>query len=474
MKNYKYYFFSVVFTLLVLNINAQIKVNPLFSDDMILQRNSEVAIWGKADANQKISIQSSWDKKKTNTQSDADGNWSVKIETPEAGGPYNINIKSSNSAVKLSNVLIGEVWIASGQSNMQMTLNGYTHEPVLGSLDMIANANNSNIRLFTFKRVTSKDPIRDVKGKWLVSNSENAAVFSAIGYSFAKYLNKVLDVPIGIINTSWGGTPAEAWTDSKTLVDNFKKSEIKNYREGKPKNHDPSALFNGMINPLIPFKIRGALWYQGESNVRRANNYTKLMNVMIEGWRREWNQGSFPFYFVQIAPFRYSGSDNSESAYLREAQLKTMLQTKNSGMAVTLDIGNEFSIHPDKKIIIGKRLAYWALAKDYKIKGIPFSGPVYKSIEIKEDKAIVDFDYAESGFIFLNSKINGFEIAGEDKVFYPASVKVMYGKKNSTLTISSDKVKEPVAVRYGWKNYLKGDLYNTQGLPASSFRSDNW
>mgnify|MGYP001571206418 FL=1 len=474
MKNYKYCFFSVVFTLLVININAQIKVGPLFSNDMILQRNSEVPIWGEADANQEISIQSSWNQKKTTTKADSDGNWSVKIETPEAGGPYNIDIISSNSNVKLSNVLIGEVWITSGQSNMQMTLNGYTHEPVLGSLDMIANANNTNIRLFTFKRVTSNKPIRDVKGKWLVSNSENTAVFSAIGYSFANYLNKVLDIPIGIINTSWGGTPAEAWTDNKTLVENFKKSEIKNFREGKPKNHDPSALFNGMINPLIPFKIRGALWYQGESNVSRANNYTKLMNVMIDGWRREWNQGSFPFYFVQIAPFKYSGSNKSESAYLREAQLKTMLQTKNSGMAVTLDIGKEFSIHPDKKIIIGKRLAYWALANDYKVKGVPFSGPVYKSIEINEDKAIVDFDYAESGFIFLNSKINGFEIAGEDKVFHPASVKVMYGNKNSTLTISSDKVKEPVAVRYGWKNYLKGNLYNTKGLPASSFRSDNW
>nr|MBC8298490.1 hypothetical protein [Pelagibacterales bacterium] len=243
MKNYKYCFFSVVFTLLVININAQIKVGPLFSDDMVLQRNSEVPIWGEADANQEISIQSSWNQKKTTTKADSDGNWSVKIETPEAGGPYNIDIISSNSNVKLSNVLIGEVWITSGQSNMQMTLNGYTHEPVLGSLDMIANANNTNIRLFTFKRVTSNKPIRDVKGKWLVSNSENTAVFSAIGYSFANYLNKVLDIPIGIINTSWGGTPAEAWTDNKTLVENFKKSEIKNYREGKPKNHDPSALF---------------------------------------------------------------------------------------------------------------------------------------------------------------------------------------------------------------------------------------
>ena len=474
MKNYKYCFFSVVLTLLVLNINAQIEVGPLFSDDMILQRNSKVSIWGEADANQKISIQSSWNKKKTTTQSDADGNWLAKIETPKAGGPYNIDIKSSNSTVTLSNVLIGEVWITSGQSNMQMTLNGYANEPVLGSLDMIANANNSNIRLFTFERVTSKEPIRSVKGKWLVSNSENTAAFTAIGYSFAKYLNKVLDVPIGIINTSWGGTPAEAWTDSKTLVENFKKSEIKNFTENKRKSHDPSALFNAMINPLIPFKIRGALWYQGESNVRRANNYTKLMNVMIDGWRREWNQGSFPFYFVQIAPYRYSGSDKSESAYLREAQLKTMLQTKNSGMAVTLDIGNEFSIHPDKKIIIGKRLAYWALAKDYKIKGIPFSGPVYKSIEINDDKAIVDFDYAESGFVFFNGKINGFEIAGEDKIFHPASVSIMYGKNVSKLTITSDKVKKPVAVRYGWKNYLKGNLYNTKGLPASSFRSDNW
>ena len=468
----KHLLFSLFFIFLY-NLNAQIKVSPLFSDDMILQRNSEVPIWGSSNANEKISIILSWNHERVSTLADKNGNWKVDISTPDAGGPYFIKISSSNSALNFSNILIGEVWITSGQSNMQMTLNGYANEPILGSLDMISNSNNSNIRLFTFERASSKKPISDVKGKWLVSNPENTAAFSAIGYSFAKYLNKVLNIPIGIINTSWGGSPAEAWTDKQTLENNFKKSEIRN-NNNKAVHHNPSGLFNAMINPLIPYKIRGALWYQGESNVRRANNYTKLMNVMIEGWRREWNQGSFPFYFVQIAPYRYSGSENNESAYLREAQLKTMLQIKNSGMAVTLDIGNEFSIHPDKKIIIGKRLAYWALTKDYKIKGIPFSGPVYKSIEINKDKAIVDFDFAESGFIFFNGKINGFEIAGEDKVFYPASVGVMYGKNVSKLTITSEKVKDPVSVRYGWKNYLKGNLYNTQGLPASSFRSDNW
>jgi len=474
MKNFKFNFICCVFILFIQNNIGQIKVGPLFSDDMILQRNAEVSIWGESNINQKINVFTSWDNNKKTTQSNQNGEWLINLKTPDAGGPYKINISSSNSSIELSNVLIGEVWITSGQSNMQMTLNGYANEQVKGSLEIINNANNDNIRLFTFERQASSKPIKIVKGKWMVSNANNARFFSAVGYSFADQLNKVLNVPIGIINTSWGGTPAEAWTDEASINKNFKENEIKNFTVNKIKSHDPSALFNGMINPLIPFKIKGALWYQGESNVSRASNYTKLMNVLIDGWRSAWNQNVFPFYFVQIAPYTYSGSNNSESAFLREAQLKTMLESKNSGMVVTLDIGNEFSIHPEEKVIIGKRLAYWALAKDYNIMGIPYSGPIYKSIEIKENKIVVDFDYSEYGFIFFNGKINGFEIAGKDKVFYPATVNVMYGENVSKLTVYSEKVKEPIAVRYGWKNYLKGNLYNIEGLPASSFRSDNW
>ena len=478
IKFKKNLFFCVLFVF-TSNLNAQIELGPLFSDDMILQRNSQVPIWGSAKGNEKVSITSSWNNNEVITKADNNGNWMADISTPDAGGPYEIKISSKKNILNLTNVLIGEVWVASGQSNMHMALYGGGREPVLGSIDMIAKARNSNIRLFTVEQRSSKNPIKNLKGEWLVSNPINASKFSAVGYSFADYLNKVLDIPIGIIHSSWGGSPAEAWTDNKTLVENFKKDHIKNNHRDKAIHHNPSGLFNAMINPLIPFKIRGAIWYQGESNVGRANNYTKLMNKMIEGWRSNWGQGSFPFYFVQIAPNGFKENmNNSHQAYLREAQLKTMLTMKNTGMVVTLDIGSKLTNHPPEKILVGKRLAYWALAKDYKISGIPFSGPVYKSLDIKGEKVLVNFDYAENGVTGYENEITGFEIAGEDKVFYPAKVAVnahwSFGLNRSKLVVSSDSVKKPVAVRYGWKNYLKGNLYNTQGLPASSFRSDNW
>ena len=475
IKLKKNLFFCILFVF-ISNLNAQIELGPLFSDDMILQRNSQVPIWGSAKGNEKVSITSSWNNNEVITKADNNGNWTVDISTPDAGGPYEIKISSKKNILNLTNVLIGEVWVASGQSNMQMALYGGGREPVLRSIDMIAQAKNPNIRLFTVKHNSSISPIKELKGKWLVSSPANVSAFSAVCYSFADYLNTVLDIPIGIINTSWGGTPAEAWTDKKTLDSNFEKSQIRNNHKDKVVQHNPSGLFNAMINPLIPFKIRGAIWYQGEGNVSRANNYTKLMNKMIEGWRSNWGQGSFPFYFVQLAPFSYNGINNTASAYLREAQLHTMLQTENTGMAVTLDIGSEKTIHPPEKILVGKRLAYWALVKDYNLGGISFSGPIYKSLNINGDKVIVNFDYAQNGITSYNKAIVGFEIAGEDKIFYPANAKVIrgYGSNRSKLEVSSDSVKKPVAVRYGWKNYLKGNLYNTQGLPASSFRSDNW
>ena len=470
-------FLNLIFLLFVTGISAQIQMGPLFSDDMILQRESQVPIWGLASPNEKVTVLSSWNNKTTSTKADNNGNWNVKIETPQAGGPYQLNISSSNSVLNYSNVLIGEVWIASGQSNMQMALFGGGKEPVLGSIDMIAQSKNSSIRLFTVKLSSSETPIKQLKGQWLVSSPANSSGFSAVAYSFANYLNKVLDIPIGIINTSWGGSPAEAWTDKKTLDFNFEKSEIINNHKDKAVHHNPSGLFNAMIHPLIPFKIRGAIWYQGEANVGRANNYTKLMNNLIDGWRLNWNQESFPFYFVQIAPNGAGGKKNkSDQAYLREAQMMTMMQTENTGMAVTMDIGSEYTVHPPEKILVGKRLAYWALVKDYGIKGISFSGPIYKSLTIKGDKIIVNFDYAQNGITSYNEPLLGFEISGPDRVFYPANAKVIrdYGSNRSKLEVSSSKVKNPVAVRYGWKNYLKGNLYNTQGLPASSFRSDNW
>jgi sialate O-acetylesterase len=460
----------IIISLFTINLIASqdLKLPSIFNDNMVLQQDSNVFIWGWSKSNSQVSINVSWNEKILITQSDENGKWIINIKTPKSGKSHKISIKSGDQKVVMSNILMGEVWLASGQSNMQMNLNGYRNEPILGANDAIANSYNSEIRFFTVERNTSEFPLEDLEGKWSISNQENSPSFSAVGYSFAKYLNTVLDVPVAIIHSSWGGTPAEAWTDSESLNNDFIKSEIKNNR-GRAVD-EPSTLYNAMINPLINFRIKGAIWYQGESNVSRASNYAKLKNSMIEGWRREWNQGSFPFYFVQISPYKYDGIDKSSSAFLREAQLKTMFNTSNTGMAVSLDVGDENSIHPPRKFILGKRLAYWALNKDYGLSTIEFSGPVFKSLEIKENKLLLKFDYAKNGLYCPDNVINNFELASNDGVFYPANAKIM----RNQLEVQSENVKKPVHVRYGWRNYLNGNLYNTKGLPASSFRSDSW
>ena len=460
----------LIISLFAINLIASqnLKLPSIFNDNMILQQDSNISIWGWSKSRSSISITVSWNEKTLITNSDDNGKWIINIKTPKSGKSHEISLKSGDQKISLSNILMGEVWIASGQSNMQMNLKGYNNEPVLGANDAIANSNNSEIRFFTVERNTSETKMENLEGNWSISNPENSPSFSAVAYSFAKHLNTVLDVPVAIIHSSWGGTPAEAWTDSQSLNTDFEKGVIKNHR-GRASD-EPSSLYNAMINPLINFRIKGAIWYQGESNVARANNYAKLKNSMIEGWRRAWNQGSFPFYFVQISPYKYDGNDKSSSAFLREAQLNTMFNTSNTGMAVSLDVGDENSIHPPRKFILGKRLAYWALNKDYGLSTVEFSGPVFKSLEIKENKVLLKFDYAKSGLYCPDEEINNFELASEDRVFYPANAKIMWNQ----LEVQSDNVKNPVHVRYGWKNYLNGNLYNTKGLPASSFRSDSW
>ena len=460
----------LIISLFAINLIASqnLKLPSIFNDNMILQQDSNISIWGWSKSRSSISITVSWNEKTLITNSDDNGKWIINIKTPKSGKSHEISLKSGDQKISLSNILMGEVWIASGQSNMQMNLKGYNNEPVLGANDAIANSNNSEIRFFTVERNTSETKMENLEGNWSISNPENSPSFSAVAYSFAKHLNTVLDVPVAIIHSSWGGTPAEAWTDSQSLNTDFEKGVIKNHR-GRASD-EPSSLYNAMINPLINFRIKGAIWYQGESNVARANNYAKLKNSMIEGWRRAWNQGSFPFYFVQISPYKYDGNDKSSSAFLREAQLNTMFNTSNTGMAVSLDVGDENSIHPPRKFILGKRLAYWALNKDYGLSTVEFSGPVFKSLEIKENKVLLKFDYAKNGLYCPDRIINNFELASEDRVFYPANAKIM----RNQLEVQSDNVKNPVHVRYGWKNYLNGNLYNTKGLPASSFRSDSW
>ena len=461
--------------LLSFSSSAQIELSNLFSDNMVLQQESHVNIWGKAKKNQELIIYTSWSGKIVRTIVKDDGSWEVKIKTPSAGGPYNIQVTCDGEIKTFNNVLIGEVWLASGQSNMEMTLSGNNREPVNGSLDAIANSNNTKIRFFNVKVKVSEERINDIDGEWLEANFKNTPNFSAVAYSFAKYLNQVLDIPFGIINSPKDGSVAEAWISPDVLKKITTNKELSYY--AKQPHNNPSVLFNGMINAIIPFTIKGVIWYQGEGNSGRYQNYMKLMNGLIKNWRDEWGLGDFPFYFVQLAPNGSLGQGNGTSqAFLREAQLRTMLSVKNTGMAVTLDIGSTITNHPPEKLLIGKRLAYWALAKNYGFNGLPHSGPVYESMKVKNNKVYVNFKFAKNGVTSYGKPLSGFEIAGEDKIFYSADALIdphwSAGWENrSVLTLSNKNVPNPLYIRYGWKNYIEGALYNVEGLPASSFRS---
>ena len=461
--------------LLSFSSNAQIELSNLFSDNMVLQQESHVNFWGKAKKNQELIIYASWSGKIIRTIVKDDGSWEVKIKTPSAGGPYNIQVTCDGETKTINNVLIGEVWLASGQSNMEMTLSGNNREPVNGSLDAIANSNNTKIRFFNVKVKVSEERINDIEGEWFEANFKNTPNFSAVAYSFAKYLNQVLDIPFGIINSPKDGSVAEAWISPDVLKKITTNKELSYY--AKQPYNNPSVLFNGMINSIIPFTIKGVIWYQGEGNSGRYQNYMKLMNGLIKNWRDEWGLGDFPFYFVQLAPNGSLGQGNGTSqAFLREAQLRTMLSVENTGMAVTLDIGSTITNHPPEKLLIGKRLAYWALAKNYGFNSLPYSGPVYESMKVKNNKVYVNFKFAKNGVTSYGKPLSGFEIAGEDKIFYSAVASIdphwSAGWENrSVLTLSNKNVPNPLYIRYGWKNYIKGALYNVEGLPASSFRS---
>ena len=451
---------------LSITIFAQTKLPSFFSNDMVLQRNEKVAIWGNDNSGVDITVSGSWGETET-VKTNNEGNWKLRLATPKAGGPHTVIIQGSEK-ITLSNVLIGEVWLCSGQSNMHMPLKGDYNSRINGSNETILHSKNDRIRFFTTKREASLKPLQDVTGKWWLAEPTTVADFSALAYYFGFKLNEILDVPIGLINNSWGGSKVEAWIDQESLK-NFEGMKIVNELPKKGKNKSPSLLYNGMLHPFVPFTIKGIIWYQGESNVSKAADYQKLFSNMIGLWREKWNQKELPFYFVQIAPFGYKSSN---SAYLREAQMLTMQNMNNTGMVVTMDIGECEEIHPPEKELVGNRLAYWALAKNYNIKGIAFSGPIYKSMTIDpEGKIILSFNSNSNGLTAQGKSLTGFEIAGKDKIFHEAIAKI---NGDSTISVASDSVKKPVAVRYAFDNCTGATLYNSQGLPASSFRTDDW
>lgn len=455
----------LIFTVMlfvVTMLQAQTTLSSIFGDHMVLQRNSEVAIWGKDKPGKKIQVSANWGVQASTTAGE-NGKWSVHIKTTEAGGPYALDVEGSQK-IEIKDVLLGEVWLCSGQSNMEMPLRGFKGQPIYGNNEAILGANNDQIRLFTIGRNVSKVPSDTCSGKWIQSSSEVAADFSAVAYFYGEKLQESLNVPVGLISSSWGGTPAEAWTPKETISEGFKEFEKALNDTESYYQKSPTALYNGMIHPIVPFTIKGAIWYQGESNKKNAEQYSRLFPAMIKSWRNVWGQGDFPFYFVQISSLGWGGEDWVK---LREAQLETMLKTPNTGMAVSMDIGQVDCIHPPRKKEVGDRLAYWALANTYDFNGVQFSGPVYKSMEVKESKAYLYFDFAPDGVCSMENDMANFEIAGADKVYYPAEAIIKKGQ----LIVWNEKVPEPIAVRYAWKSYVEACLFNTAGLPASSFRT---
>ncbi|OAQ40331.1 hypothetical protein A5893_05100 [Pedobacter psychrophilus] len=449
-------------------LKAQIHLPSIIGDQMVLQQKAKTQLWGWSDDNQQVELTTSWDNKKYTSEIATDNKWTFNLKTPIAGGPYTLTFKSGNQNIILKDVMIGEVWLCSGQSNMEMALSGKPNQPILNSDSLIANSTNPQIKFFKAERTISNEPQKDVKGMWVQSNPANAKDFSALGYQFASMLSKKLNVTVGIIQSAWGGTPIRAWMSSNELQ-KFPDMSAKNKGE-VPSN--PSVLYNGMIAPLAPYSIKGFLWYQGENDHKNYyKEYPYLMEAMINGWRSDWNNEKLPFYFVQIAPWLYSSDPYMSSPYLRESQLKASHLIKNTGMAVTADIGSNKSIHPPDKTKVAERLLKIALANDYHQKNVVWLGPEVKKVKMNDDKAVIKFVNVANGLEMNPSSSSNFEIAGEDQKFYPAKAKIV--SKNQ-LIIESDEVKKPVAVRYGFQDFFIGNLYNSAGLPASPFRTDQW
>ncbi len=467
---------AIVFLFTFSIINAEIKLPAIFSDNMLLQQNSQVNIWGKADANKTVTVRTSWNKKTIKTTSDKNGDWKVSIPTPKTDGKTQTVTFSDGKKKTIKNILLGELWLCSGQSNMEMPMKGFKNQPVENSNTDILNSKNSHIRLFTVKRNSTIEAQTDVTGNWDEATPETVKEFSATGYYFGRLLNKMLDVPVGLILSSWGGSCIEAWM-SEDMLKAFPEVKIpKAEADIKEKNRTPTTLYQAMIHPIVGMTLKGMIWYQGESNYDRANTYAEIFRTMVENWRKNWAQkDTIPFYFCQIAPYDYSlvtekGKEVINSAYLREAQSKAEFIIPKSGMAVLMDVGLKEGIHPTKKQIAGERLALLALNKTYNLNGFTSESPVYKGIEIHIDTVTISFDRAPMWITAKNGELKLFKVAGDDKVFHTAKAWIVRSK----VYVKSDEVKKPIAVRYGFENYVEGDLFGTEGLPISSFRSDNW
>tara|TARA_R110002049_G_scaffold47902_1_gene138339 strand:- start:25296 stop:26837 length:1542 start_codon:yes stop_codon:yes gene_type:complete len=493
----------VILSLLVQDFaQAELKMSSVFGDSMVVQRDEPIHVWGWTKPGQEVSVELAGHKA-TGT-ADGDGRFDLKLDPLPAGGPHELSVIADQSKT-FKDVLVGEVWLCSGQSNMQWPVDN----AVDADLEKLA-AKFPNIRLISVPQVGTQEPQYDFDGKWQACTPETVGEFSAVGYFFGRQLHQTLDVPIGLIDNAWGGSAAEAWVSRDRLEADAKYSdllqkwddlaetfdmaaEVASYKErlakweetkkgAKPRfprnqltgQHRPANLYNGVLTPILGYTIRGAIWYQGESNSARAYQYRDLFPLMIQSWREDWKQGDFPFYWVQLADFMAEKTEPSESSWaeLREAQTMTMSKLSNTGEAVILNLGESVDIHPKNKQDVAKRLARWALANQYGLK-VPYHSPTYESMVVMTNGRVnIDFDHvgAKIDTFDVNEPI-GFAIAGEDRKFVHAEAKIV---DKDTIQVWSDAVEKPVAVRYAWADNPVCNVQSAEGLPLTPFRTDDW
>lgn len=467
----KSYCLLIACCLLLVKVQAKITLSSILGDNMVLQQNSKLHVTGKAAPAKFVSVVASWSAEKLQTKSTKNGDWEIMLSTPTAGGPYTLTFSDGEKLV-LKNILIGEVWFCSGQSNMEMPVKGFRGQPVYGSQQYIVSADEERpLRLFTVKNSWSTIPKSDgIVGHWSQSSSKEVADFSAAAYFFGELLQRTLKVPVGLINCSWSASKIEAWMNKETLsrLPEVELPDVNQMEFGWPAG-TPTLLWNGMVNPWKGFPVKGVIWYQGEANSPAPDLYKKLFPAMVAQWRQFFELPDMPFYYVQIAPWQSKGKEKLDWALFRQCQLELMHEVPNVGMVTTTDAGSETFIHPPYKIKVGQRLAYWALAKTYGKEGFQSSGPIYRSCKLNAQVVEVTFDYGEDGLIPENQKLRGFELAGADGKFLPALAEIIGG--SSRVKVWNDSIKEPVEVRYCFRNYLEGDLFNNAEIPASPFRA---
>ena len=465
----------------VISARADVTLSPIIGSHMVLQRDGACPVWGWADADEEVTVEFSGQKK--TAKPDAAGKWMVKLDAMKANATSQAMTIRGKNTLTLEDIVVGDVWLCSGQSNMEWTVAGAANPK-----EEIAAGNHPLIRQIKVNNPGAVKPEEKVIGSgWKNASPQTIGEFTAVGYYFAREVRKDVDVPIGLLSANWGGTRIEPWVPPqgfkavpalKDIADKlaeFPKTTEKPDKADPAKmvvsvNHQtPLALFNGRIAPLVPFGIRGALWYQGESNVGEGMLYLEKMKGLIAGWRDVWQMPDMPFYYVQLAPFIYKGANPEALARIWEAQTAA-LKIPHTGMAVLTDIGHTTDIHPKNKQEVGRRLALWALAKDYGKKGLEFSGPVYKAAAFDEGKATLTFDHGKGMKSKDGQPFTHFLIAGEDKTFVPAKAEIV----GDTIVVSAEGVAKATAVRFGWSQDAEPNLFNAAGLPASPFRTDDW